>query len=55
MVAIIHKELSLPGTLHRTLRLSSVYHAAYLPVHGLLTEIDFRDLEPLDSNKLMLS
>jgi len=54
MVAIIHKELNLPGTLHRTLQLLSVHPFEKTPMHELLTENDFRHLEPLDSNQLML-
>jgi len=54
MVAIIHKELNLPGTLHRTLQLLSVHPFEKTPMHELLTEIDCRHLEPLDSNQLML-
>jgi len=52
MVAIIHKELNLPGTLHRTLQLLSVHPFEKAPIHELLTETDFRHLEPLDSNQL---
>lgn len=54
MVAIIHKELNLPGTLHRTLQLLSVHPFEKVPLHQLLTEMDFRDLDALDSNQLML-
>ena len=54
MVAIIHKELNLPGTLHRTLQLLSVHPFEKTPMHELLTENGFRHLEPLDSNQLML-
>jgi len=54
MVAIIHKELNLPGTLHRTLQLLSVHPFEKTPMHELLTENDFRHLEPLVSNQLLL-
>lgn len=54
LVAIIHKRLKLPGTLHRTLQLLSVHPFEKVPMHELLKESDFRDLEPLDSNQLML-
>ena len=54
MVAIIHKELNLPGTLHRTLQLLSVHPFEKTPMHELLTENNFKHLEPLDSNQLML-
>ena len=54
MVAIIHKELNLPGTLHRTLQLLSVHPFEKITMHELLTESDFRHLEPLASNQLLL-
>ena len=54
MVAIIHKELNLPGTLHRTLQLLSVHPFEKMTMHELLTECDFRHLEPLASNQLLL-
>ena len=54
MLAIIHKQLELPGTLHRTLQLLSVHPFEKVPMHELLTETDFRHLEPLASNQLML-
>lgn len=54
MVAIIHKQLNLPGTLHRTLQMLSVHPFEKVPLNELLTENDFIDLQPLDSNQLML-
>jgi hypothetical protein len=54
MVAIIHKQFELPGTLHRTLQLLSVHPFEKVPLHQLLTEADSRDLEPFRSNQLML-
>ena len=54
MVAIIHKELNLPGTLHRTLQLLSVHPFEKMTLHELLTENNFRHLEPLNPNQLML-
>jgi len=54
MVAIIHKELNLPGTLHRTLQLLSVHPFEKTPMHELLTETDFSTFTPSDSNQLML-
>ena len=38
MVAILHKQLELPGTLHRTLQLLSVHPFEKMPLHELLTE-----------------
>lgn len=54
MVAIIHKQMDLPGTLHRTLQLLSVHPFEKTPLHQLLTEVDCNILEPLNSNQLML-
>jgi len=54
MVATIHKELNLPGTLHRTLQLLSIHPFEETPRQALLTENDCRHLEPLYSNQLML-
>ena len=54
MVAIIHKQMRLPGTLHRTLQLLSVHPFEKMPLHELLAETDFRPWEPLDSNQMML-
>lgn len=54
IVAILHKQLSLPGTLHRTLQLLSVHPFEKVPIHELLTEIDFKPSAPLSCNQLML-
>ena len=54
MVAILHKQLSLPGTLHRTLQLLSVHPFEKMPIHELLTETDFRPAEMSDCNQLLL-
>jgi len=54
MVAILHKQLDLPGTLHRTLQLLSVHPFEKIPVHELLTETDFKPLDLLEDNQLML-
>lgn len=54
MVAIIHKQLNLPGTLHRTLQMLSVHPFEKVTLNELLTENDSIDLQPLDSNQLML-
>lgn len=54
MVAILHKELGLPGTLHRTLQLLSVHPFEKMTLHELLTETDPGHLEPLNHNQLML-
>jgi hypothetical protein len=54
MVAIIHKQLKLPGSLHRTLQRLSIHPFEKEPLHVLLTESDFRIFTPSDSNQLML-
>jgi IS4 transposase len=54
MVAIIHKQLKLPGTLHRTLQLLSVHPFEKVLIHELLTESEFKPLEPQNRNQLML-
>ncbi len=50
MVAILHKQLNLPGTLHRTLRLLGVHSFGKTPLHELLAESDFNSFTPLKSN-----
>jgi len=54
MVAIIHKQLRLPGTLHRTFQLLSIHPFEKVPIHELLTERHFQPLQPLDHNQLLL-
>jgi hypothetical protein len=55
MVAIVHKELNLPGTLSRTLQLLSVHPFEKISMHELLTETNSSTFTPSDSNQLMLS
>ena len=40
MIAILHKQLKLPGTLHRTLQILSVHPFEKVPLNELLTETD---------------
>jgi hypothetical protein len=54
MVAIIHKQLSLPGTLHRTLQLLSVHPFEKAPLHELFTETEFKIPSAINSNQLLL-
>jgi len=54
MVAIIHKQLRLPGTLHRTFQLLSIHPFEKVTLHELLTEHDFKPLQPVDHNQLQL-
>lgn len=54
MVAILHKQLALPGTLHRTLQLLSVHPFEKMPLHELLAEPNFNSLVSQDCNQMML-
>lgn len=54
MVAIVHKELNLPGNLHRTLQLLSVHPFEKVTLHELLTYYNSQTKELLGSNQLML-
>jgi Transposase DDE domain/Domain of unknown function (DUF4372) len=54
IVAIIHKQLGLPGTLHRTLQLLSVHPFETTPLVALLTETEFNCLQGDTHNQLLL-
>ena len=54
MVAILHKKLSLPGTLCRTLPLLSVHPFETTFLHELLAETHFKTPDDLSGNQLML-
>jgi len=54
LVAIIHKQLGLPGNLHRTLQLLSVHPFEKIPLHELFTEIEFNAPPADDPNQLLL-
>ena len=54
MVAILHKQLQLPGKLHRTFQLLSIHPFEKVPIHELLTETDFKSYMPNKNNQLML-
>lgn len=54
MIAILHKQLRLPGTLHRTLQVLSVHPFEKVTLNELLTEIDHRSFIDQDSNQLDL-
>lgn len=54
MVAILHKELNFPGTLHRTLQVLSVHPFEKAPLHELLTNSDARPEDGRDRNQLLL-
>jgi Transposase DDE domain/Domain of unknown function (DUF4372) len=55
MVAILHKQLNLPGTLHRTLQLLSVHPFEKVPLHELFTESEFKPAAGNNANQLLLS
>jgi hypothetical protein len=54
MVAILHKQLQLPGRLHRTFQLLSIHPFEKVPIHELLTETDFKSYMPHKNNQLTL-
>jgi hypothetical protein len=54
MVAILHKQLNLPGTLHRTLQLLSVHPFEKVPLHKLFTESEFKMPSAKNVNQLLL-
>ena len=54
MVAILHKQLQLPGKLHRTFQLLSIHPFEKVPIHELLTENNFKPYMPQINNQLTL-
>jgi hypothetical protein len=54
MIAILHKQLKLPGTLHRTLQVLSVHPFEKVSLNELLTETDHRAFINSDPNQLNL-
>jgi IS4 transposase len=54
MIAILHKQLKLPGTLHRTLQILSVHPFEKVPLNELLTETGHRTFTNSDPNQLNL-
>ena len=54
MVAILHKQLALPGTLHRTLQLLGVHPFAKMPLHELLAQTNFNSLPSPDRSQMTL-
>ncbi len=54
MIAILHKQLKLPGTLHRTLQVLSVHPFEKVTLNELLTETDHRTFINPDPNQLNL-
>jgi hypothetical protein len=54
MIAILHKQLKLPGTLHRTLQILSVHPFEKTTLNELLMETDHRTFINPDPNQLNL-
>jgi hypothetical protein len=54
MVAILHKQLKLPGRLHRTLQLLSVHPFEKVPIHELLAKNNFDPMSSANHNQLLL-
>jgi hypothetical protein len=55
IVAILHKEMKLPGTLHRTFQLLSISPFSQMPLHELLMNSDFKPNYMLNSKQLEFS
>ena len=54
LIAILHKELKLPGSLHRTLQILSVHPFEKIPLHELLTETPDNFMDAHNPNQLWL-
>ena len=54
LIAILHKELKLPGSLHRTLQILSVHPFGKIPLHELLTETPDNFMDTHNPNQLSL-
>jgi hypothetical protein len=54
LIAILHKELKLPGSLHRTLQILSVHPFEKIPLYELLTETPDNFMDTQNSNQLWL-
>lgn len=54
IIAIIHKQLNLPGHLHRTLQLLSVHPFEQVSLQELLTEQQCNSLRSDSHNQLLL-
>ena len=52
LVAITHKQLKLPGTLHRTLQLLSIHPFEKTSLHELLTETNSDVFDAENHNQL---
>jgi hypothetical protein len=54
LVAILHKELKMPGSLHRTLQILSVHPFEKIVLHELLMNNEFRKPDAGDFNQMEL-
>jgi transposase len=54
LVAILHKELKLPGSLHRTLQILSVHPFEKISLHELLMKHEFRNPDTSAPNQMEL-
>jgi hypothetical protein len=54
LVAILHKELKLPGSLHRTLQILSVHPFEKIALHELLMKNEFKKPGAGDFNQMEL-
>jgi hypothetical protein len=54
IIAILHKQLNLPGSLYRTIQILSVHQFEKTPIHQLLTEHDYRNHDDCLINQLPL-
>ncbi len=54
LVAILHKQLRVPGTLHRTFQLLSIHPFEKVPLAELLAEVDTPCADMSNHNQLML-
>jgi hypothetical protein len=52
ILAILHKELKLPGTIHRTFQVLSICPFSQTPIHELLMKSDFRQYHMSNFNQL---
>ena len=54
LVAILHKELKLPGSLHRTLQILSVHPFEKIALHELLMKNEIKNSDEADFNQMEL-
>ena len=54
LVAILHKELKLPGSLHRTLQILSVHPFEKIALHELLMKNEIKNSDEANFNQLEL-